>query len=125
LVIYNNTTINFHAHTPQSENQLTPSSFHFPNLITISTARAFPSSHTHTLLLPLSSCVFPHTHIKTYSLIHSHTLSLILIKESKTVIEREMAASDGSEYFEIGSVGSESFAFARASNADTLEEDEQ
>jgi hypothetical protein len=36
-----------------------------------------------------------------------------------------MAASDGSEYFEIGSVGSESFAFARASNADTLEEDEQ
>ncbi|WJX58198.1 ABC transporter G member 31 [Trifolium repens] len=36
-----------------------------------------------------------------------------------------MAASDGSEYFEIGSVGSESFGFARASNADTLEEDEQ
>ncbi|MCI14987.1 ABC transporter G family member 31-like [Trifolium medium] len=36
-----------------------------------------------------------------------------------------MAASDGSEYFEIGSVGSESFAFTRASNADTLEEDEQ
>lgn len=34
-----------------------------------------------------------------------------------------MAASDGSEYFEIGSIGSESFA--RASNADTVEEDEE
>ncbi|XP_061347196.1 ABC transporter G family member 31-like isoform X2 [Gastrolobium bilobum] len=33
-----------------------------------------------------------------------------------------MAASDGSEYFEIGSIASESFA--RASNADTVEEDE-
>ena len=34
-----------------------------------------------------------------------------------------MAASDGSEYFEIGSIGSESFA--RASNAETVEEDEE
>ncbi|KAK7385522.1 hypothetical protein VNO78_31244 [Psophocarpus tetragonolobus] len=34
-----------------------------------------------------------------------------------------MAASDGSEYFEIGSIGSESFA--RASNADTVAEDEE
>lgn len=34
-----------------------------------------------------------------------------------------MAASDGSEYFEIGSFRSESFA--RASNADTVEEDEE
>ncbi|CAJ1970634.1 unnamed protein product [Sphenostylis stenocarpa] len=34
-----------------------------------------------------------------------------------------MAASDGSEYFEIGSIGSESFA--RASNADTVTEDEE
>ncbi|KAF1863633.1 hypothetical protein Lal_00030702 [Lupinus albus] len=34
-----------------------------------------------------------------------------------------MAASDGSEYFEIGSMGSESFA--RASNADTVAEDEE
>ncbi|KAK7321500.1 hypothetical protein VNO77_32212 [Canavalia gladiata] len=34
-----------------------------------------------------------------------------------------MAASDGSEYFEIGSLGAESFI--RASNADTVEEDEE
>lgn len=34
-----------------------------------------------------------------------------------------MAASDGSEYFEIGSGRSESFV--RASNADTVEEDEE
>ncbi|KAK7275991.1 hypothetical protein RIF29_17120 [Crotalaria pallida] len=34
-----------------------------------------------------------------------------------------MAASDGSEYFEIGSMGSESFA--RASNAETVAEDEE
>lgn len=34
-----------------------------------------------------------------------------------------MAASDGSEYFEIGSMGNENFA--RASNADTVEEDEE
>ena len=34
-----------------------------------------------------------------------------------------MAASDGSEYFEIGSFGSESFA--RASNADMVREDEE
>ena len=34
-----------------------------------------------------------------------------------------MAASDGSEYFEIGSIGSESFA--RASNAEWVEEDEE
>lgn len=33
-----------------------------------------------------------------------------------------MAASDGSEYFEIASIGSDSFA--RASNAETVEEDE-
>lgn len=35
-----------------------------------------------------------------------------------------MAASDGSEYFEMGSIGG-SESFARASNADTVEEDEE
>ncbi|KAF7816097.1 ABC transporter G family member 31-like [Senna tora] len=34
-----------------------------------------------------------------------------------------MAAADGSEYFDVGSLGSESFA--RASNAETLEADEE
>jgi len=34
-----------------------------------------------------------------------------------------MAASDGSEYFELGSIGSESFAMA--SNSETVAEDEE